>query len=59
METIKCISCGATQELTTEYKCGYCGSSIEEEKAVKNYEEDCYVRLGLYWPFLCRSAARL
>jgi tetratricopeptide (TPR) repeat protein len=39
METIKCISCGATQELTTEYKCGYCGSSIEEEKAVKNYEE--------------------
>lgn len=35
---IKCTSCGATQELTADQKCGYCGSAIEQEKAQENYK---------------------
>jgi hypothetical protein len=35
---IKCTSCGATQELTSNQQCGYCGSAIEQEKAQENYK---------------------
>lgn len=35
---VKCTSCGASQELTENKKCGYCGVSIETEKAVENYK---------------------
>lgn len=35
---IKCTSCGATQELAADHKCGYCGSAIEQEKAQENYK---------------------
>lgn len=35
---VKCTSCGASQELTENKKCGYCGVSIEIEKAVENYK---------------------
>lgn len=35
---VKCTSCGASQELSENKKCEYCGDSIETEKAVENYK---------------------
>lgn len=35
---VKCTSCGASQELSENKKCGYCGDSIETEKAVENFK---------------------
>jgi len=35
---IKCTSCGATQELTNDQNCDYCGSIIELDKGRENYQ---------------------
>ncbi len=35
---IKCTSCGASQELTNDQNCDYCGSIIELDKGRENYQ---------------------
>lgn len=35
---IKCTSCGASQELTNDQNCDYCGSIIELDKSRENYQ---------------------
>jgi len=36
----------ATQELATDQKCSYCGSSIEQEKAQENYKSSTTGEIG-------------
>lgn len=43
---IKCPSCGATQELAADHKCGFCGSAIEQEKAQANYKSSTTGEVG-------------
>ena len=43
---IKCPSCGATQELAGDHKCGFCGSAIEQEKAQANYKSSTTGEVG-------------
>ena len=43
---IKCTSCGAAQELAPNNQCGFCGSSVETEKAQENYKSSTSGEVG-------------
>jgi hypothetical protein len=43
---IKCTSCGASQNLTEGQNCGFCGSTIETEKAQENYKSSTSGEVG-------------
>ena len=43
---IKCTSCGAAQELAPNSQCGFCGSTVEAEKAQENYKSSTSGEVG-------------
>jgi hypothetical protein len=43
---IKCTSCGAAQELAPNNQCGFCGSTVETEKAQENYKSSTSGEVG-------------
>ena len=43
---IKCTSCGAAQELAPNNQCGFCGSTVETEKAKENYKSSTSGEVG-------------
>jgi len=43
---IKCTSCGASQELLPNNQCGFCGSTIETEKAQENFKSSISGEVG-------------
>jgi ribosomal protein L7/L12 len=43
---IKCTSCGAAQELAPNNQCGFCGSTVEAEKAQENYKSSTSGEVG-------------